>query len=287
MALPTDRSPSDPADDPAEHANDHNTLAALHNSFEGTTPASFEPSGAVTTHAGAADPHTGYLKESVISGLATPAIILGSSAAAGSTLTPIRSDATIAAFDVTAPSTQAFADAAAVGTAAFAARRDHKHAMMANPVTAHEAAADPHTGYLLESAHSGAWTAYTPTLTQSATVSKTVNYARYQRLGRWVTVMVMLTASSSGTAANAILLGLPVAAEGTITNLTTLGMMNFFDTSAGLRHTCTANLNNATTLSFLSTVSTANSLFGSGGAFSLAMATGDTISVKVSYEAAS
>ncbi len=66
---------------------------------------------------------------------ATPAIALGSSAAAGSAGTAIRSDSTIAAFDATAPTTQAFGDAAAVGTAAFAARRDHKHAMPATPVT--------------------------------------------------------------------------------------------------------------------------------------------------------
>ncbi len=66
---------------------------------------------------------------------ATPAIVLGSSAAAGSAGTAIRSDSTIAAFDATAPTTQAFGDAAAVGTAAFAARRDHKHAMPATPVT--------------------------------------------------------------------------------------------------------------------------------------------------------
>ncbi len=65
----------------------------------------------------------------------TPAIVLGSSAAAGSIDEPIRRDATIAAFDTTVPSTQAFGDSAAVGTAAFAPRRDHKHAMPATPVT--------------------------------------------------------------------------------------------------------------------------------------------------------
>ncbi len=65
----------------------------------------------------------------------TPAITLGTSAAAGSIDEPIRRDATIAAFDTTVPSTQAFGDAAAIGTAAFAARRDHKHAMPATPVT--------------------------------------------------------------------------------------------------------------------------------------------------------
>ena len=40
------------------------------------------------------------------------------------------------------------AAAAATGDDAFAARRDHVHL---DPVIAHAAAADPHTGYLLES----------------------------------------------------------------------------------------------------------------------------------------
>jgi len=49
------------------------------------------------------------------------------------------------------PSTQAFGDPAAVGTADTFTRGDHKHAMPADPVTAHAAASDPHTGYVLES----------------------------------------------------------------------------------------------------------------------------------------
>ncbi len=69
---------------------------------------------------------------------ASPTVVLGSSAAAGSAATLIRSDATIAAFDATSPTTQAIGDSAVVGTAAFAARRDHKHAMpsAANLMTA-------------------------------------------------------------------------------------------------------------------------------------------------------
>jgi hypothetical protein len=62
---------------------------------------------------------------------ATPSIVLGSSAAAGAASTVIRSDSTIAAFDATVPVTQAFGDAAATGSAAFAARRDHRHGMPA------------------------------------------------------------------------------------------------------------------------------------------------------------
>lgn len=53
----------------------------------------------------------------------------------------------------TTPSTQAFGDTAAGGSATTWSKNDHKHAMPANPVTAHEAASDPHTGYVLESAN--------------------------------------------------------------------------------------------------------------------------------------
>jgi hypothetical protein len=92
---------------------------------------------------------------------ATPTIVLGTAGAAGSATTTIRSDATIVAFDASAPSTQAFGDAAAVGSIAFAARRDHKHAMPTDPVTAHVAAGDPHTVYPLAAGTetiAGAWT---------------------------------------------------------------------------------------------------------------------------------
>ena len=66
---------------------------------------------------------------------ATPAIVLGTAAAAGSAATVIRSDATIVAFDATAPANEAFGDSAATGSAAVAARRDHKHGMPTAAVT--------------------------------------------------------------------------------------------------------------------------------------------------------
>ncbi len=67
------------------------------------------------------------------SAFGTPAVVLGTAAAAGSSSDAVRTDATIVAFDATAPTTQAFGDAAATGSAVVAARRDHKHAMPANP----------------------------------------------------------------------------------------------------------------------------------------------------------
>jgi hypothetical protein len=59
---------------------------------------------------------------------ASPTIALGTAAAAGSANSVIRSDATIAAFDATVPTTSTPGDAAATGSVAFAARRDHVHA---------------------------------------------------------------------------------------------------------------------------------------------------------------
>ncbi len=64
----------------------------------------------------------------------TPAVVLGTAAAAGASSDAVRTDATIVAFDATAPTTQAFGDSAATGAAAVAARRDHKHGMPANPL---------------------------------------------------------------------------------------------------------------------------------------------------------
>ena len=56
---------------------------------------------------------------------ATPAIVLGTAAAAGAADTVIRSDATIVAFDATLPES---VGTAATGSATVAARRDHVHA---------------------------------------------------------------------------------------------------------------------------------------------------------------
>lgn len=94
-----------------------------------------------------------------VTGFATPAVVLGTAAAAGAATTVIRSDSTIVAFDATVPaaigtaatgavakaarrdhvhptgagtpSTQALGDTAVVGTGPAAAMTDHKHAMPA------------------------------------------------------------------------------------------------------------------------------------------------------------
>lgn len=59
----------------------------------------------------------------------TPAIVLGTAAAAGSIAEAIRRDATIVAFDGTTPAALTIAGSGATGSAAVAARRDHGHAV--------------------------------------------------------------------------------------------------------------------------------------------------------------
>jgi hypothetical protein len=59
----------------------------------------------------------------------TPALTLGTSNAAGAASTFVATDASVAVFDATAPSTLDYEDVAATGSAAYAARRDHVHGM--------------------------------------------------------------------------------------------------------------------------------------------------------------
>ena len=57
-----------------------------------------------------------------------------------------------------------------------------------------------------------AWTDWTPTLTQGSAVSKTINAARYIRVGDMVTAFADLSAAASGTAGQLISVTLPVDA---------------------------------------------------------------------------
>jgi hypothetical protein len=58
-----------------------------------------------------------------------------------------------------------------------------------------------------------AWVDYTPTLTQSATVTKTIVIARYCQFQKTIIGQVVLNATSAGTIGNAVRIGLPIAAR--------------------------------------------------------------------------
>lgn len=119
-----------------------------------------------------------------------------------------------------------------------------------------------------------------PTLTQSATVTKTVAYAFYCRIGRMIIGNVTLTATGAGVGANAVVVGLPVPAT---TNLSAIGSGYIIDASTGILYGATLNLTSASTANFIGDSATA----ALGVAkFTAALAAGDTVGYSFMYEAA-
>jgi hypothetical protein len=89
----------------------------------------------------------------------TPALTLSTTNAAGSASTGVRTDATVAVFDTTAPVTQAFGDSAAAGSAGKAARRDHRHGMPSGDGTLTVVVNNPAAGVVVdvEMPFAGSW----------------------------------------------------------------------------------------------------------------------------------
>lgn len=145
----------------------------------------------------------------------------------------------------------------------------------------------------------GAWESYTPSWTQSATISKTVNWARYTQLGKWVQGSIKMTATSAGTANNKILVGLPVTASA---NNMIIGSMFLYDASAVNKYRWDmkfAFYESSSTMGFQISSSTGTSVaqseddkrFGqdytsSGTQTGFTIASGDVIWVQFMYEAA-
>ena len=128
------------------------------------------------------------------------------------------------------------------------------------------------------------WASYTPTFTQSATITKTVNYAKYIQYGKLIIANVGITATSSGTANNAIVVGLPVtAASGAVgaigaARITDFGVSNY---------PCLPIVASTTTLNFLDATQATTVFMGqTGAAFSGALGSSDSVVFVVAYEAA-
>lgn len=125
-----------------------------------------------------------------------------------------------------------------------------------------------------------AWTAYTPTLTQGATITKTVNRAAYTKVGRTVTVSVFMTATSAGTAGQVLILGLPVAPAADLQ----IGVCYITDTSVPTRYVCTV-LTSGGALLVQANQAGGSGHFGVNPAVTIA--SGDQITFAITYEAAS
>lgn len=135
----------------------------------------------------------------------------------------------------------------------------------------------------LEDALAMPWAPYTPTLTQTGTVTNTVTYAKYSRLGRLITVELLLVATGAGTGGSRILVSLPVtAAQG---GDMPCGSGYVYDASAALVYAGTATLFTTTTAAIYLGSGVANHL-GAAGMIA-ALANGDNVGLSLVFEAAS
>jgi hypothetical protein len=124
-----------------------------------------------------------------------------------------------------------------------------------------------------------AWVDYTPTLTQGVTVTKTISNARYCQIQKTVFVQVYLFATSAGTAANTVKIGLPIAAR--TANSSTTGIAQLYDASTNLMYVSSAYLDSTTACAFL--YQTGNP-FGISPAITLASS--DQLQINLTYEVA-
>jgi len=134
----------------------------------------------------------------------------------------------------------------------------------------------------------GTWSSYTPTWTaDNIAVPKTVNWARYTELGKWVQVSLKMTATGAGSGGGKLRVGLPVNAA---TDNFVMGQCSFvdFDISSPILYVFCAVYDSATELIFYRIDANASGINQTVGNSSPAftIATGDIIYCQFMYEAA-
>jgi len=132
----------------------------------------------------------------------------------------------------------------------------------------------------------GAWTTWTPAITQSGAVTATVTHAVYGRWGRLIIASYRLSVTGSGTGSNAITVSLPVNAA---RSSGIIGTGVIFDNSAALSYTGNTALLTVSTHGFEGQGGgvSPNSLGATGSYFTAALASSDIIAASIMYEAAS
>lgn len=141
---------------------------------------------------------------------------------------------------------------------------------------------------------SATYSSYTPTVTQSGTVTSfSTNVARYQQVGKRVHVYGTLIINNAGTAAgaNEIRISLPVNYAFPSSAVGAAGVGSLYDASADILYPFSVRLASATVFTMLP-VDQIMTGYGAGGLvlgtlrFTAALATGDVINFDFSYEAA-
>lgn len=159
------------------------------------------------------------------------------SADAGVSTSASRADHTHAIAAAT-PGTIQPDDSAAEGVATSFARSDHRHAIVAAaPSNTGDANSEGVSTSFARADHvhkgvvaNDAWTDWTPSVTQSGSVTVTVTRAKYLQLGKFFIAFADLAVTGSGTTNNAITVSSPVTAAA---NPGTMGSFRYFDSGTG------------------------------------------------------
>ena len=131
----------------------------------------------------------------------------------------------------------------------------------------------------------GAWTTWTPTVTQSGSVTVTINTATYGRWGRMIICRMQVTVTGTGTGANAIVVGgLPATAA---VSVGAFGQGYLFDTSVPNTFPFIVTLASSSSINLSSSSANAASLSLGATSFTAGLASGDIINCSFTYEAAS
>lgn len=125
------------------------------------------------------------------------------------------------------------------------------------------------------------WESYTPTLTQPGAITKTVTYARYGRLQKFVFGSVYLSITGTGTGGNNIIVGAPVTARD---SNQIVGAGFFYDASANNIYVISAALTTTTSFNFNSDLTGSSSAFGTTP--NIPLGNNDQIRFSFVYEAA-
>lgn len=131
-----------------------------------------------------------------------------------------------------------------------------------------------------------AYTAFTPTVTQSGSVTVSIVAARDCIIGKHAHVWFQLSVTGSGTGANDIVVTIPaaLAAHANAIGATIMsGVAMIYDNGTAF-HSCFAYFATATTIKFIDPAVTSGASVGSGPSFALAV--NDSISANLEYELA-
>lgn len=177
---------------------------------------------------------------------------------------------------------QQYADATARNTALTSRKRENMVTAQAdtNTLTVYSGSAWSTVGPV-----HGALTTFTPTVTQSNTPSQTVVRAVYTRTGRWVEGYAHVTINATGTAANNIIMQLPVAANLGVAEFIPIGT-GFIRNATGVYYGELVVGANATDAVFqVRTQGSATTYLGTTS-LTIALVSTDKVSMHFAYEAA-